>query len=93
MLGVQLCEKLLLFMKKTGQRQEKLKPRWEHGIMVRIRRRSYVLMIPTRRVIVYARSSRSIPEERMWTLDSPEWVQHAPWHRYRGAEDADGDIP
>ena len=31
--------------------------------------------------------------EYRWKLDNLGLVQFAPWHRFPGAEDADGDIP
>ena len=41
----------------------------------------------------YVRSIKRIPIEKRWGEDCVNWVQWAPWNRYKDAEDADGDIP
>ena len=43
--------------------------------------------------MVSARSIRRIPEENRWSRDNLIWISSAPWKRYKGADDADGDIP
>ena len=58
-----------------------------------IQEKSNELMVTMKLGIVTARSVRWIPVERRWTIDSLEWVGHAPWHMYKDAEDADGEIP
>ena len=34
-----------------------------------------------------------IPLEERWSEDCVKWIQWAPWHKYRGAQDAAGDVP
>ena len=40
-----------------------------------------------------ARSVRRIAWQDRWTPDSVSWVRRAPWHQYKGQDDADSDIP
>ena len=50
-------------------------------------------MIATKLGVVMARSVKRIPVEKRWSIDTLDWVRHAPWHLYKDAEDCDGDIP
>ncbi len=43
--------------------------------------------------IHFARSIRMIPLEKRWGRDCLGWMVWAPWHMYKGASDADGDVP
>ena len=72
---------------------EKMNERWQRGICVGVRRRSNEPMIATKLGVVMARSIKRIPAERRWTVDTLDWVRHAPWHLYKDAEDEDGEIP
>ena len=78
-MGVEFGEKLL-FRKRTGQKMEKINERWQYGIFVGIRRKSNEPMIATKKGIVMARAVKRIPISRRWTVDTLEWVRHAPWH-------------
>ena len=91
-MGVEFGEKLL-FKRKKGQKMEKMNERWQRGIFVGIRRRSNEPMIATKLGVVMARSVKRLLVERRWTIDTLDWVRHAPWHLYKDAEDEDGDIP
>ena len=91
-IGVEFGEKLL-FRRRTGQKMEKMNERWQYGIFVGVRRRSNEPMIATKLGVVMARSVKRIPVEKRWTVDTLDWVRHAPWHLYKDAEDCDGDIP
>ena len=72
---------------------EKIKPRWRFGIFIGVKRKSNEVMISTSEGIKNARSIRRRPFEKRWTRDSLDWVKWAPWHRYRDAEDEDGEVP
>ena len=50
-------------------------------------------MIATKLGVVMPRSVKRIPVERRWTVDTLDWVRHAPWHLYKDADDEDGEIP
>ena len=91
-LGIEFGEKVL-YKVKLGGKLEKLNARWAYGIFVGIRRRSNEVMVSTQEGIVFARSVKRIPTEKRWDQDNLKMVKWAPWHRYRDAEDADGDIP
>ena len=41
----------------------------------------------------YVRTVKRLTEERRWDKASLERVKWAPWHRYKDALDADGDLP
>ena len=90
-MGIEFGEKLL-FKRRAGQKKEKMNERWQYGIFVGIRRRSNEPMIATKKGIVMARAVKRIPMPRRWTVDTLEWVRHAPWHMYKDAEDEDGEI-
>ena len=43
---------------------------------------------------VYKRQSvHRVRESDRWTRDTLDWVKWAPWNRYRGDEQADGEVP
>ena len=91
-LGVEFGEKIL-YKVHVGTKLQKIKARWEYGIFVGVRRRSNELMISTPAKILFVRSVKRLPLETRWSEDSVRWVRWAPWHRYKDAEDADGDVP
>jgi hypothetical protein len=83
----------LFWKKKKGQKMEKINARWEYGIFVGIKRASGEVWVATPEGIMKARSVKRIPKEQRWGPDCLKWVKHAPWNRYPGATDADGEIP
>ena len=91
-LGVEFGEKLF-WKKKAGQKMEKINARWEYGIFVGVKRASGEVWVATPDGIRKARSVKRIPKEQRWGPDCVKWVKHAPWNRYPGAADADGEIP
>ena len=91
-LGLEFGEKVL-YKVKLGGKLEKINPRWEYGIFVGVRKRSNELSVATPEGILQVRSVKRIPVEQRWGNDCVDWVKWAPWHRYREAEDADGDVP
>ena len=91
-LGVEFGEKVL-YKVKLGSKLEKINPRWEYGIFVGVRRRSNEIQVATKEGIVSVRSVRRIPVEKRWCEDCVDWIRWAPWHRYKDARDADGDVP
>ena len=50
-------------------------------------------MIATPEGIHKARTVKRVPLQRRWSVANLKEVKWAPWHRYRGANSADGDIP
>ena len=91
-LGVEFGEKIM-YKVKMGSKMGKINARWEYGIFVGVRKRSNELMVAIPEKILHVRSIKRIPFEKRWSEDSVLWVKWAPWHKYRGAEDADGDVP
>jgi hypothetical protein len=91
-LGIEFGEKVL-YKVKAGQKMGKLEDRWKHGIFVGIRKRSNELWVSRPEGIIAVRSIRRIPLERRWGEDCVNWVQWAPWHKYKDDEGADGDVP
>ena len=91
-LGVEFGEKVL-YKIKGGQKLQKLEPRWRHGIFVGVRKRSNELWVSRPEGIFAVRSVRRIPLESRWGEDCVNWVQWAPWNRYKGDEGADGEVP
>ena len=57
------------------------------------RRKSNELWIGTREGIETPRSVERIPVQQRWGEDCVNWVQFAPWRRYKDAVEADGDLP
>ena len=51
------------------------------------------MWIGTRKGIESVRSAKRIPIEQGWGEDNVNWVQWAPWRRYKDAVEADGDLP
>ena len=39
------------------------------------------------------RSVRRLSVEKRWSEDNLNWVKWVPWRKYKGAEEADGDLP
>jgi hypothetical protein len=58
-----------------------------------VRRKSGELWISKPDGIVKARSVKRIPLEERWGEDCVNWVRWVPWHRYRGGEFEDGEVP
>jgi hypothetical protein len=83
----------LLYKLKRSPKLEKIKDRWEHGILLGVSRKSNELWIGTRQGVDSARSVKRIPIEQRWGEDNVNWVQWAPWRRYKDAVEADGDLP
>ena len=81
-LGVEFGEKLL-WKRKTAQKMNRVNLKWEYRIFVGVR--------PER--VRKVRAVRRIAFQERWSTDSIGWVKHVPWHRYKGQEDANGDIP
>ena len=79
--------------KHVGSKLKKLNPRWEFGIFVGVRRKSNEVWGVNKSGAHLVRSIKRVPEEKRYSKDNLEWVQWVPWHRYKGAEDADGEIP
>ena len=50
-------------------------------------------MVSTVEGIWLARAIKRVPEEERWTEDTVNWVMWAPWHRYKGDESEDGEVP
>ena len=78
---------------RPKQKMNKINSRWEYGIFVGVRPRSGEVWVATREGLEKVRSVRRIPFEDRWGDDCINWVKHAPWNRYKGDEDADGEIP
>eukprot|EP00973_Karenia_brevis_P076138 10575334-Karenia_brevis.AAC.1 len=80
-------------MKAKGLKLEKIKPRMEYGIFVGISRKSNEFLISTIDGIRKVRTIKRIPEEERWGEDNLRWVKWAPWRKYEGDEEADGEVP
>ena len=50
-------------------------------------------MICTKDKLLTCRSIRRLPVEQRWGPENLKWVCWAPWHRFRGDELADGEVP
>ena len=72
---------------------EKMRSRWNHGIFVGIRRRSNEIIVSTPDGIEFVNHVHRIPLESRWSEGCVNWVKWAPWHLYRGDENADGEVP
>ena len=68
-------------------------PKREYGIFVGVRARSGELWVAMPEGARKVRAVRRTAIQERWSTDSIGWVKRVPWHRYRGQEDADGDIP
>ena len=91
MIGLEFGEKVLYKIQPRAKLQ-KIQPRWDFGIFIGVRRRSNEVMIATKEGILFVRSVKRIPFEKRWSSDCLKWIRWAPWNKYRGAEDADGDV-
>ena len=91
-LGVEFGEKVLYKIPKRPK-MEKIEPRWKHGIFVEVKRKSGELMVARPEGIVYVRAAKRIRMDKRWGDDCVNWVQWAPWHRYKDAAGSDGDVP
>ena len=91
-LGLEFGEKLM-YKVKAGTKMEKFRPRWGFGIFVGIRRRSGEVKVVTKDGLVVVRSVRRLPVEERWGRDCVDRVRFVPWHRYRGDDRADGEVP
>ena len=49
-------------------------------------------MVATKSGIKFARTAKRLPVERRWSLENLEFVQSAPWRRYKEDKEGDGDI-
>ena len=91
--GAEFGEKLLWKLPKQSK-MAKMKQRWEYGIFVGVRRRSGELWVVDKVGKVQAvRSVRRIPLQERWGGDTRRWVKGVPWHRYKGDEYEDGEMP
>jgi hypothetical protein len=91
-LGVEFGEKMMV-KKFAKTKMEKLNPRWYYGIFVGVKRSSGEIFVSTQDGIKKARSVRRLPVEKRWCEDCIEWVKFVPWNKYRGDDEADGEIP
>jgi len=91
-LGLEFGEKVFYKLKR-GLKLEKIKDRWEHGIFFGVRRKSNELWIGTSGGIESVRTVERIPLERRWGEDNVNWIQWAPWRKYKDVVEADGDLP
>ena len=57
-----------------------------------IRWKSNEVIVSTPEGITTVKTVRRIPESKRWGEDTVKWVVWMPWHRYMGAEDADGEV-
>ena len=90
--GLEFGEKVL-YIKRKGDKFEKLNPRLGEGIFVGVDSRSQEHYISRPEGIVRAECVYRIPESRRWGEDCVNWVKWAPWNRYAGDEFAEGDVP
>ena len=58
-----------------------------------VKRKSNEIMVSTLDGVSSIRSVRRLPKEKRWTEECIHWVQWAPWHRYKNAEENDGELP
>ena len=91
-LGIEFGEKLL-WRKRGGAKLDKINTKWEYGIFVGIRQKSGEIWVADQNGVHKARSVRRLARQDRWTADSVLWVRNVPWNRYKGQEDADGEVP
>jgi len=91
-LAIEFGEKVFYKVKMVSK-LEKLNARWEPGIFVGVKRKSNEIMVATEDGILFVRAIRRVAKQQRWTKDSLSWVKWAPWHRYKDADDADGEVP
>ena len=90
--GLEFGEKVMYGIQRKNVKAQ-LETRWAYGIFVGMKPRSNEFLVATKTGIHHVRSVKRIPLEERWGEDCVSWVVRAPWHRYKGAEDADGDVP
>eukprot|EP00973_Karenia_brevis_P028376 3912340-Karenia_brevis.AAC.1 len=71
---------------------QKIKPRWEDGTFVGVSNRANELKVVNKEAVCRVRSVMRIPFHRRWGDNSLGWIERVPWHEYKDAPDADGDI-
>ena len=91
-LSLEFGEKVHFKNQLKSAKLEKLNARWSEGIFVGIRRKSNEVMVAHEDGIALVRSVKRVPIEHRWG-DNLKLVKFVPWHKYRGDEYADGDIP
>ena len=91
-LGLEFGEKVL-FKKNKGLKMEKINEKFEYGIFVGVRRRSNEVLVCSPEGLHAVRTVSRILFEKRWGMDNVNWIEWVPWHRYKDAGDADGDIP
>ena len=68
MLGIKFGQKLLYKVRPKGKDQ-KILARWQHGILIGVRRRMRELRTAVKDNVYAVRSVRRIPEEHRWGED------------------------
>ena len=91
-LGLEFGEKVL-YKVKLNAKQEKLRPRWEHGIFVGVRPKSGEVWIATIEKTFSVRAVRRLPVDQRWTGDTVRWTRRTLLNRYKDDAGADGDLP
>lgn len=91
--GLEFGEKVL-WKKKKGDKQAKLRSRWGHGIFVGVRKRSGEIWVATKKGdIISVRTVKRIPDEERWSEDCWKWVKRTLWNKFKEDPEEDGDIP
>eukprot|EP00973_Karenia_brevis_P051198 7111157-Karenia_brevis.AAC.1 len=72
---------------------ENIKSKFGYGIFVGVNRRSNEFLVADVVGFRRARPIRRIPKEERWSEGNLKWVKWAPWRRYEGDEEADGEVP
>eukprot|EP00973_Karenia_brevis_P070602 9814652-Karenia_brevis.AAC.1 len=65
----------------------------EYGIFVGVNRKSNEFLIADQEGIGRVRPIRRIPEEQTWGVDNLKWIKWAPWNKYEGDAEEDGEVP
>ena len=68
-------------------------PRTTSTTAMRVAEGSAILMVARPEGVIFARSARRLRMDKRWSEDCVNWVQWAPWHRYKDADDVDGEVP
>ena len=92
-MGLEFGEKVVFMRKKIGGKLEKIKPRWEKGVFVGVKRKSNEVMVVNEHGVAFVRSVRRLAFEDRWGPECKDWVVWAPWNKYEGDTEADGDLP
>ena len=58
-----------------------------------VNRSSHEAVVVNEDGMVQARDIIRMPVQHRWSDDCVNWVRWVPWHRYKGDEFADGDLP